>query len=156
MLGPGAEPIIAPVVGGRVPPIQATTLDGEALRVPLDRPQPLILNFWATWCVPCLEEMPLLETLYRAGVPIVGINAGLEAPAEVAAWLLEQRISFPILVDDANRTLEGRFRVRGLPATFFIDEQGIIQHIVSGALTPQALERGLDAIGLVSESEREP
>lgn len=142
------EIISAPVIGGRLPPIQATSLDGASVALEGSLGYPLIVNFWATWCEPCLAEMPLLQSLYEDGIPVLGINAGMEEPAFVAEWAGHYGIIFPIVMDPDPRSLEAAYRVRGLPTTFFIDEDGFIRHIEQGALTPNSLQEGLAAIGV--------
>jgi cytochrome c biogenesis protein CcmG/thiol:disulfide interchange protein DsbE len=140
------EWLVAPLEGGLIPSFQATTLTQTPIEVgpPLDGP--LILNFWATWCEPCLREMPLLEQAAAQGIEVIGINAGLESPAEVTTWVESFGVSYPIVVDDSQRTLEALYRVRGLPTTFFIDQRGIIRQVTRGELTPTALWEGLAAI----------
>jgi thiol-disulfide isomerase/thioredoxin len=135
------------VVGGRVPAFEAETLNGEILTVTGDMRHPLIINFWATWCVPCIREMPMLENLFQEGVPVVGINTGLEVRQVIDEWLAEMNITFPLLDDDdETRSLEALYRIKSLPTTFFVDEQGIIRQIEIGALSEEALAMGLEAI----------
>jgi cytochrome c biogenesis protein CcmG/thiol:disulfide interchange protein DsbE len=136
----------APIIGAQVPDFQAETLDGEVFQFNDNLGHPLILNFWATWCIPCAEEMPILENLFQEGVPVVGINAGLESPEVAAVWVDQKGLTFPIVDDDDRRSLESLFRVKGLPTTFFVDQNGIIQHIVQGVLTEASLTKGLEAI----------
>lgn len=107
-----------------------------------------IINFWATWCAPCLQEMPLLEAAYQDGIPVIGVNAGAEDAQTVAAWVDALGLSFPIMIDESDRRLEAAYRVRGLPTTFFIDAAGEVQMIERGALTAENLRKGLVAIGL--------
>ena len=132
-------------VENAVPAFQAHTLDGQAMTIPTGHP--LVINFWATWCIPCIVEMPMLEGLHRAGQPVIGINAGLEDQPTIETWLMQNNITLPIVLDQ-KRELEALFRVQGLPMTFFIDEQGMIQQVERGALTPDSLAAGLAAIGI--------
>lgn len=141
-----SDPIAVPVRGGLLPSFEAKTLQDETLLVDGQLGQPIILNFWATWCVPCTAEMHVLERLYRSGVPVIGINVGLEHPDLVAEWIAAQAISFPIVVDDETRTLEALYRIKGIPTTFFVDEDGIIQQVERGVLTEETLANGLLAI----------
>ncbi|MFP4323080.1 MAG: TlpA family protein disulfide reductase [Anaerolineales bacterium] len=140
---PADERIEAPVAGGLVPAFEGQTLDGQHLRVNADMGHPLIINFWATWCEPCIREMPLLETAYQAGVPVVGVNAGDEAPEHVYAWLREHAIQFPVVLDDAARSIEAQYRVQGLPTTLFVDAQGVVRQVHRGALTLEDLAEAL-------------
>jgi thiol-disulfide isomerase/thioredoxin len=142
------ELLAVPVRGGLLPPFEGQTLSGQTLSINEDFNRPLIINFWATWCVPCVEEMPALETLYQAGLPVVGVNVGLEESAAVENWIDAVGITFPIVVDDSARTLEALYRIRAMPTTFFIDSDGIIQKVEAGALTESSLEEGLIAMGI--------
>lgn len=141
-----ASPIIYPVVGGGVPPFSATSVDEQVIRIESGLGYPLVINFWGVWCAPCVEEMPVLERLYQQNIPVIGVHVGDQSPQVVGAWLQEAGISFPVVVDD--RQLEQLFRVRGIPSTFFINSDGIIQHIENGALTEPSLSKGLAALGI--------
>lgn len=132
----------------RIPTFTASTLTGELLTIQPEMGYPMLINFWATWCVPCIEEMPLLEALHQEGVRVIGINAGLEDQAMIRAWIEQHQITFPIIPDDHQRTLEALFKLRsGLPTTFFIDSDGIIQYVERGKLNADSLTAGLQAMG---------
>ncbi len=131
-----------------VPAFEKTTLDGQPLKIDTELGHPLVINFWATWCIPCIIEMPLLEEASQAnqntGLLILGIDAGEDRP-QVSGWIAENGISFPIVIDE-DGSLERRYGVRGYPTTFFIDRQGRIQRVVEGPLSEEALAAGLAAI----------
>lgn len=103
------------------------TLDGED--VPLISPdaesQVLFLNLWATWCLPCLEELPYMDSLYRQlseeGLAMVAVSN--EDPETVRQFLEDHPFPFTILLDPED-TLAQRFEVLALPTTFIIDSQG--------------------------------
>jgi len=141
------NPIQAPYEGGITPNFERETLAGDRFTPELVE-TPLIINFWATWCIPCITEMPVLDQLYRDGLMVVGINVGLEDDETVTTWLAQTNIQFPIIVDDDQRSLEQRYRVTGLPTTFFVDANGRIQYVQRGELTPETLTAGLVAIGI--------
>jgi thiol-disulfide isomerase/thioredoxin len=133
-------------IGQPAPAFQAITLEGQAISLEAARGQPLILTFWATWCEPCQAEMPWLEALHQEGLAVVGINAGLETAEAARVWLAAYGIGFPNILDDSDRRLEKLYQVRGLPSTFFIDQDGILRYIQQGVLTPDQLSAGLEAI----------
>lgn len=137
---------VAPEVGGIAPSLDGTRADGKALIV--NQGQPIIVNFWATWCGPCITELPTLEAVYQAnrttGLQIIAVNMG-EAPATVAAWQQNFGLSYDVVADPARRLFE-RYQVRGAPSTYFIDRRGIIRHITYGALNSGELQAALAEI----------
>lgn len=93
------------------------------------RGQPLVVNFWASWCTPCREEMPDFDALrqqYRArGVEFVGI--ALDSPANIAAFLAQHPVSYPVVIGDgAANKLSTSLGGRGLPHTVVLDAKGKI------------------------------
>jgi cytochrome c biogenesis protein CcmG/thiol:disulfide interchange protein DsbE len=134
------------------PSFKADTLDHKRLEVSSQLDRPLVINFWATWCVPCIVEMPRLEAAYQAGkgssLLIVGVNAG-EDDEHVRAWVEANAISFPIVLDRFGE-LETAYQVNGYPTTFFVDRQGRVEYIVEGTLSEKELQRGLTAIGVAA------
>jgi thiol-disulfide isomerase/thioredoxin len=127
-----------------------TLLDASGAPVSLDelRGRPLVLNFWATWCPPCDEEMPALEALYRQqgsdGVQVVTVNLQ-ETPDVVASYLAEKGLTLPVLLDSAGE-LAGELDVTYLPTTFFVDEAGIIRSRVRRALALEEMQTGVKAL----------
>jgi thiol-disulfide isomerase/thioredoxin len=136
---------VAPEIGALAPPLTGQTL-AENLPFSLEqqRGKTVILNFWATWCVPCQIEMPLLQLLQDecpAKVQVIGINAG-ENPALVADWLKTNALTFVILIDN-NQQHQTRYRVLGLPSTYVISPTGKIDTIFYGAVSESALRATL-------------
>jgi thiol-disulfide isomerase/thioredoxin len=130
-----------------VPGFEVASLNGSSLHISPEMGHPLILNFWATWCVPCEAEMPMLQSVYDVGIPVVAIHEGgsrnAENPAQVLDWVEQHKLSFPVVIDSENRSLEAQFRIKGWPTTFFIDVQGVIRQVIHGALTEENLTKGL-------------
>lgn len=130
--------------------------DGGSLSLSDYRGQVVLVNFWATWCGPCREEMPLFEALrqeYRGeGFEVLAISVD-EAPAEaIPAYLetLERPLSYPLLIGTAEVAAEYGVRFQ-LPMTFLVDRQGRIAHTLVGAQQRETLE-GL-VRSLLEESE---
>jgi thiol-disulfide isomerase/thioredoxin len=100
------------------------------------RGQVVLVNFWATWCVPCRTEMPVLQSVYaehRAeGFTIIAINVA-EDKDTVAPFAKEFNLTFPILLD-RNTVVSNSFSVSGLPTSFFIDRNGVIRAVYLGAM----------------------
>lgn len=137
---------------GAVRPFTATTIEETELRINGATNRPIILNFWATWCVPCALEMPRLEQAYQEyqanGLLIVGVNAGQEDPRDALVYAINHELSFPLVMDD-DGFISDSYEVRGvLPTTVFIDAEGQIQDIIYGIISENALADGLTKIGL--------
>lgn len=103
--------------------------------------RPVIVNFWATWCVPCLEEMPILDRFLRSrketGLEIALINFK-ESKKIVDNFLADKDFSFTVLLDESGETAR-KFMVFGLPTTYFITPEGNIVYTHIGKLTDELL-----------------
>ncbi len=100
--------------------------DGHALSLKGLRGKVVFLNFWATWCVPCRQEMPAMERLYQSyrarGLAVVAVNYK-ESPAEVKAFMEELHLTFPAVLDRRGAVATS-FAVRSLPVTYLVDRDG--------------------------------
>ena len=98
------------------------------------RGKPVMVNFWATWCPPCLEEMPALERLYRrhrdAGFVLVAVSLDAD-PGKVQEFLTRHHLTFPVGLDPKTRVAE-LYGVRALPSTFIVDRQGSLSALALG------------------------
>lgn len=105
-------------------------LEGQLVRLEDLQGKVVVLNLWATWCPPCVEEMPTLEELHRElgdeGVVVLAVSQD-EEPARVGPWIAERDFTFPVLLDPAAE-VGHRFGVSGYPETFVIDRSGRIVH----------------------------
>ena len=98
----------------------------------------LVLNFWATWCTPCADEMPTLERLWQEyrtrGLVVLGVSVDRGAPrALLEPFMTHHHVTFPILVDPDLKTA-GAWRVTSLPATFIVKPGGEVVGMAAGAL----------------------
>jgi peroxiredoxin len=122
-------------------------LDGETHRLSDYRGRWVVVNYWATWCPPCLEELPELEVFHNAysadKAVVLGVNMEDIDLTSLRRFVEEQFLSFPILVAGARpRELVGQ--VPGLPTTFLIDPQGNLVARQVGPVTAKALERYIE------------
>ena len=124
------------------PAFALTTLDGSPLSSDSLRGQVVLVNFWATWCVPCRTEMPVLQSVYaerRAeGFTVIAINVA-EDRDTIAPFVKEFHLTFPILLD-RDTAVAKTFNVNGIPASFFIDRAGIIRTVYLGAMSRAYVE----------------
>jgi peroxiredoxin len=157
VFGQGAQRIIEslpgnaprPVeVGNPAPDFRLPTPNGSSLALSELRGKVVVLNFWATWCVPCRAEMPALENVFQEHGPrgLVVVGVGVQESAEkVLAFLPEVGVSFPILLDSDTR-LATRYRATGLPATFIVDRRGVVRDIRLGPYTEEMLRPRLEPL----------
>jgi cytochrome c biogenesis protein CcmG, thiol:disulfide interchange protein DsbE len=121
-----------PEIGQPIPDFELESLNGEILRLSQYHGHPVVVNFWGTWCPPCVQEMPLLEEVYSQKKPdlvILGVNEQ-DSSADAQQFVVDFNIHFPILVDEDGRVAD-QYQVRGFPTTFFVDAEGVLraQHI---------------------------
>lgn len=114
-------------VGDAAPAYAAPRVDGDSVAIG-DLDGAVLLNIWATWCVPCREEMPALDSLHRAfkaeGLHVVGANIDNgDASSAVREFAREHNIGFDLLLDPQQRVVR-TFRTAGVPETFLIDRNG--------------------------------
>jgi peroxiredoxin len=111
-------------------------LTGQLLRLSDFRGRVVFLNFWATWCPPCKEEMPSMERLYRRykdnSFTILALSIDSGDAGRVAGFVKKLGLTFPIGLD-RKQDVANQYSVRGLPATFLIDRKGTIAAVAIGA-----------------------
>jgi peroxiredoxin len=129
-----AAPAIAVVPAGIAPDFTLRGTDGTNLRLHEQRGQVVLMNFWATWCAPCRQEMPHLNRLYdkyrASGFMLLGVNVDDDArkAADVAAKL---GVKFPVLLDTDKRVSRA-YDVNAMPSTVVIDRDGKLRHTHRG------------------------
>jgi len=131
-------PALAP--GNQAPDFTLKTLDGGQITLSAYRGRPVLINFWASWCPPCRIEMPELVRTYEehkdTGFTILGINLTFQdSLPEIAAFVEEFKMTFPILLDETGEVTTQQYRLLGLPMSVFIDRQGAIRRIQIGVMT---------------------
>jgi len=129
--------------------ITGTALDGTTLDLANYRGKPLVLNFWASWCVPCREEFPLfkdrLATLgERDGLQVVGVLYK-DQPELAQAFLSDFGASWPSLTDP-DGSIAAAYRVVAPPQTYFIDKDGVLQGIQIGEVRPEDFDTQYEKI----------
>ncbi len=120
--------------GTRAPAIGLKHRGGKLLNLEELRGKVVLVDFWASWCAPCKEELPVLEKLhnqYKAkGLVIVGINIDNDA-ANMEDFLRRQKLSFTI-VPDSKREVAARYEPAKMPSSYLIDKKGIVRHVHAG------------------------
>jgi len=126
--------VAAATPGSAAPDFSLAARDGGKVRLADLKGQVVMINFWATWCGPCRQEMPLLaqlNTKYEPlGFTLLGVNVEPDSAAAVT-WLKGMPVSFPILFD-TDSTVAGSFGVEGMPSTVFVDRKGQVRYVHQG------------------------
>ena len=131
------------------PRLLAPTVDGGLFDLAAHRGRWVVVNFWATWCAPCLKEMPELSALHvmREQVEVVGLayeDIGLE---EMRAFLAEHPVAYPIVIVDPMDPPRAFATPRGLPITYLIAPDGKLARQFLGPVTAHELENAIEASG---------
>jgi cytochrome c biogenesis protein CcmG/thiol:disulfide interchange protein DsbE len=140
-LGRDPHRVDSPLIGKPAPPFTLTPVGGgSAVTLETFRGKAVVVNFWATWCVPCYEEHPALQQAARTmgkDVQFLGVVYEDE-PAKVQAFLTQQGSAYPHFTDDGGKAAIA-FGVYGVPETYFISPDGVVVEKYVGPLNPGAL-----------------
>jgi len=133
---------IQPIKGGKkAPNVCLEDLQGKTWELKHFKGKVVFLNFWATWCGPCKEEMPSMEVLHdqfkEKGFVFLTISVDYAGVKPVKEFIEKHRYTFPVLIDPKGKTLD-LFGVRGIPTTFLIDPKGIL---IGKAIGPRDWKR---------------
>ena len=132
-------PTTAPVLGALAPNFTLSTIDGSTVELDELRGKPVILNFWATWCVYCRYQMPFLQAASEEKeheMEFIAINKG-EDIGTVRQYAEGEGLSLTVALD-GDKAVANSYRVGPIPTTFFIDEHGVVKYIRIGAFQSQA------------------
>ena len=134
--------LIGVYAGALAPNFTLNTLDGEEKKLEAMRGNVVLVNFWATWCLPCRNEMPAIQQAYEAhkaeGLVVWGVNVG-ESAEQVRDYARELHLSFPLLLDGDSK-VSRQYRVFGLPTTVFVGRDGVIREVSIGEMSQSSLE----------------
>ncbi|MFD2672854.1 thiol-disulfide oxidoreductase ResA [Marinicrinis sediminis] len=137
-----------PQEGKEVPAFELTDLEGNQVSLSMFEGQPVIINFWGTFCEPCVREMPLIEDYYQTyqedGLVVLGVNLA-EPKLRVQTFIEDMGVSFPILMDPGSKTRKD-YGVSSFPTTFFVNEQGELASEVIGEMTESTMRIHLSKI----------
>jgi len=120
--------------GQVAPDFVLKSASGENLRLSEYRGDVVMINFWATWCGPCRQEMPLLDELYgryqRVGFKLLGINIDDDS-RRAMKMVQELGVTFPVLFDE-NKEVSKLYKVDAMPVTILVDREGQVRHVHHG------------------------
>ena len=129
-----ALPAAAVSTGALAPDFTLKSAAGSNVRLSELRGQVVMINFWASWCGPCRQEMPLLEQLqqryHRLGFTMIGVNVEQQS-GDAKKFLKDVPVTFPILWDTAN-SVSRQYEVKAMPSTVIVDRDGKIRFVHPG------------------------
>ena len=124
----------ADIVGKPAPDFALRSMKGPSVRLSEHLGEVVVVNFWATWCGPCRQEMPLLDALYgkykQAGLVLLSVNIdeNVEPAVEMAQTL---KVSYPVLLD-ARKEVSRAYDVGAMPVTVLVDRAGVVRYVSEG------------------------
>lgn len=141
----------APEIGTLAPDFVLNDLAGKPVQLSDLRGSLVVINFWASWCDPCREEMPVLQDFYDQyadrGLVVLGVNATYtDSRADATSFIEELGLSFPMLFDETGAVGDQLYKVVGLPTSYWIDQEGIIRSFQLGAFTEDEMEAILSSL----------
>lgn len=138
----------SPLLGKPLPDVTLKDLDGSPVRLADLRGRPLIVNIWASWCVPCREEFPLLVGAYGEyrdrGLDVVGIIRR-DSPESAARFAADQGATWRMLLDPNEAAYHALIGI-GVPQTYFVDADGIVRWVNIGPFSADGLAHGIGRI----------
>lgn len=148
--GTDPKPGAALKEGNKAPDFTAQLLDGSTVKLSDLRGEPVLINFWATWCGPCVGEMPAFQRLqkdYGDKIHIIAVNAG-EDEDTVRDFIKSNNYTFPVALDE-DYDVASLYPTNGIPYTVVVDANGKITHVSTGALDADTMyQRYKEALGL--------
>ena len=149
--GPVSAPVPPPVafqpttlIGTAAPDFSLQTPDGKMVKLSSLRGQWVYLNFWATWCAPCRQEMPIFQQLMRGGygdykgkLTVLGVDQN-ESASAVTSYMNEYGFKVPVVLDP-DAKVANIYGILNMPITFVIDPQGVLRYQQIGQMTPDYL-----------------
>jgi peroxiredoxin len=138
-------------VGRAAPDFLLEGLNASELRLSDLQGTPVVVNFWASWCPPCREELPVLAEAYgrrQQDFTVIAVNLQ-EADSQVRSFVDDYGLTFPVVIDRDSEVAEAwdiNGPISGLPTSYFIDEHGVVSDVFYGPLTERDLDERLEAL----------
>jgi len=145
-----SQPPVGIQVGFTAPDFTLSTLDGQSISLSSLRGKNVMLNYWTTWCIPCKEEMPVLDQIQRdyvgRNLVILAINGiSQDSLEDVKKAVVDWQLTLPVILDEGNVVYEA-YQALFLPTSFFIDEIGVIREIQLGSSSAQVLKSKIESL----------
>ena len=150
----GAQPAIEPAkpaaaMDAEFPTLQLATIDGKPYDLAQHRGKWVVVNFWATWCKPCVKEMPELSALdaMREHIEVIGLAYDDSDPKDIQAFLRQHPVAYPVAIVDTFDPPSSFATPRGLPTTYLIGPDGKLMKKFMGPVTAGDIESAIAAGG---------
>jgi peroxiredoxin len=142
----GSQP--AARLGGPAPDFKLQDVDGEPVSLAQFKGKPVLINFWATWCAPCREEMPAMQELYDQyrdrGLVILALDME-EDSRQVRRWIDQGGYTFTFLLDSEGEQVK-RYNVTAAPTSYFIGPDGVVRDLKLGALSRAEMQAKVEKL----------
>jgi len=137
-----SAPAAALDAGGKMPEIGLKDLSGKTVDAASLSGKVVIVDFWATWCAPCREELPELQKFHKKyaaqGLVIIGVSVDKE-PDNIKSFLQKLQVTFPV-VHDVGHQVTGKYAPPKMPSSYIIDRKGIVRYVHGGYRAGDAAE----------------
>lgn len=138
-----------PSAGDPAPDFTLKNLEGETINLSDFKGQPVLINFWATWCGPCRIEMPIIDAMYQKykdeGFVVLAVDVQ-ESITIVQSFVNSMGLTFPILLDLTGEIADGPYRIRAFPTSYFVGRDGEITAAHRGMMTEPIMQRYMDQV----------
>ncbi|MFQ5593496.1 MAG: redoxin domain-containing protein [Anaerolineae bacterium] len=138
-----------PSAGDLAPDFTLKNLKGEEISLSDFKGQPVLINFWATWCGPCRIEMPVMDAMYQKyqdeGFVVLAVDVQ-ESITVVQSFVNSMGLTFPILLDLKSEIADGPYRIRAFPTSYFVGRDGKITAAHRGMMTEPIMQRYMDQV----------
>ena len=132
-------------VGGPAADFTLEDLEGNKVSLSDFEGKKIFLNFWATWCEPCKEEMPEMEKIHENYEDVVVLAINLDTHKDIQGFMDDHGLTFGTLLD-VEEEVNDQYEVVSIPTSFFIDEEGIIRKKIVGVLDYEKMEENIEAL----------
>ena len=134
-------------VGQAAPDFTLNGLDGKPVKLSDYKGQAVLINFWATWCNPCRQEMPDLEALWKTykdrGVVVLAVNlTDQDTVSDVTQYIKDLALTFPVVLDETG-SVSSLYRVGPIPSSYFVDRQGVLSAVQVGSMSRATMDQRL-------------
>ena len=120
-------------------------LEGNEVSLSDYKGKKIFLNFWATWCEPCKQEMPEMEKIHETYEDVVVLAINLDTHKDIQGFMNEHDLTFQALLD-VEEEVNDQYEVVSIPTSYFIDEEGIIRKKIVGVLDYEKMEENIEAL----------